>query len=341
MDETKGNARKGREGGAEEVRDKVPDVRRPLAVLCSDIHLSDRAPVARSAEPDWLEAQGRVLDQVKKLCDKDDIPLIVAGDLFDKWNPSPAVVNMAMERLPSKVFAVPGQHDLRHHNYEDRHCTAYWTLVKAKRITDLPPGKAYLVNKDRAKGDPLLFAHGFPWGHKVKPLSERSDVPEINLAVIHAYCWAAGHSYPNAPNDKTTGQWSKRLMGYDAAVFGDNHKGFLDSYDPVCPIYNCGALIRRKQDERQLSPGVGFLYADKPFLRPVPLNTSGEKWLDPEDYAGQRVKTAADFSDFLAELAEDEDVDFDFAEVVRRRMNEGKVSKAVRKFVLEALEGNK
>ena len=38
-----------------------------LAILCSDIHLSHNAPVARSAEPDWYIAMKRPLDEIADL----------------------------------------------------------------------------------------------------------------------------------------------------------------------------------------------------------------------------------------------------------------------------------
>jgi hypothetical protein len=36
-----------------------------LAILVSDIHLSDKPPIFRSSEPDWFEAMKRPLDQLQ------------------------------------------------------------------------------------------------------------------------------------------------------------------------------------------------------------------------------------------------------------------------------------
>ena len=47
--------------GQEESSEGVSDVR---AILASDIHLSQRCPVARNAEEDWFVAMARPLQQL-------------------------------------------------------------------------------------------------------------------------------------------------------------------------------------------------------------------------------------------------------------------------------------
>ena len=60
-----------------------------IAILCSDVHLSDKPPVARSTEPNWMKAQEHVLVQVNDLAKTYSCPVVCAGDIFDKWDSSP------------------------------------------------------------------------------------------------------------------------------------------------------------------------------------------------------------------------------------------------------------
>ena len=53
-----------------------------LAVLCSDLHISHRPPVARSAEPNWYDTMSDYFSQLQQLAKKWGAPVICAGDVF-------------------------------------------------------------------------------------------------------------------------------------------------------------------------------------------------------------------------------------------------------------------
>jgi hypothetical protein len=65
-------------------------------------------------------------------------PIVYVGDIWDHYRQPPEAINWAIRELP-KGYAIPGQHDLRHHNYEDIKKTAYWTLMEAGVILDMRP----------------------------------------------------------------------------------------------------------------------------------------------------------------------------------------------------------
>src|ERR1700761_1543949 len=103
------------------------------AILLSDLHLSHKCPIARSDEKSWYDAMERPWKQVKKLAG--NCPIVCGGDFFnDGWRPHncpPELINWAIDVLPSSIFSVAGQHDLKHHRVETIKETAFWTLVKA------------------------------------------------------------------------------------------------------------------------------------------------------------------------------------------------------------------
>jgi hypothetical protein len=306
-----------------------------MALLCADLHLSLTPPIARSSEPDWLAAQMRPLNQLRELKDKHQCPVFYAGDVFDRWGPPVELVNWAIESLPCG-YAVPGQHDLPMHNLCDIKRSAYWTLVQAGVIRDISGVGGEGAATD-AIGGLRLRTLGFAWGRKVHELEGREDYPDddsVYVALIHAYIWKQGTSYENAPKESRYHHWKDRLRGYDVAVFGDNHIHFSQQVGS-CIVWNCGCLIPRKSDERELRPGVGLLWSngDVDIHR---LDTSEDKWIDvlPEQEA-RELPGVEKFIEGLEGLSTDS---LDFRDVVRRYISDNKVRSGVKEILLEGLE---
>jgi len=308
-----------------------------IAIAVADLHLSLTPPVARSVETDWLEVQGRVVEQLHDLADKHEAPILMAGDVFDRSNAPPELVNWAIRNLPPMI-AVPGQHDLPLHRYEDVGKSAYETLVLAGTIqnaTDSP----WISKK--------AHVNGFPWGKEPCGLEGRGDYPEgsdIQIALCHRYVWVKGKCYPGAPPDAALGFCRGLLAGYDFAVFGDNHQPFTAKLDVKndkgkiqCNIVNCGCLIQRKQNERDIKPAAWLLYEDGQ-IEPHYLDTSKDKWLDPEDEPEQ-LPLDARLDEFLEQLGVVEMESLDFREAVNRYLTDNKgVDGRTKRILLEAME---
>ncbi len=312
-----------------------------IAILCSDLHLSETAPVARAAEPDWFAAQERPLAEIDRLSKKHRCPVIIAGDIFDRWNASPAIINFALEHLPDNVYAIPGQHDLPNHSLKEIKRSAYWTLVESGKV----------INIDYRVVDPLiisgwvsrtpgtrLIVRGFSWGQKITPEKCLHNDGHVYLAVSHQYVFTRpginGNGYPGAPEDQMLSKMWLQLEGYDAAVFGDNHQGFLAGSRVTgkhVNVMNCGTLMRRKQDERDYKPQVGLLRADVTIDRHF-LDVSKDKFSDPTDVSVDRVLDSSEFLEELRSLGGDS---LDFRAAILRRLD--KVSDDVRCAVLEAV----
>ena len=113
---------------------------RVVAIACADIHLQHTAPICRSGEPDWYAAMARPLEELRGLQENYDCPILCAGDVFNHWNNCPPeLINWAIKHLP-KMYAIPGQHDLPQHRLDDVRKSAYWTMVEAGVIENLPLG---------------------------------------------------------------------------------------------------------------------------------------------------------------------------------------------------------
>lgn len=311
-----------------------------VTIVCSDIHITATPPIARSTEKNWLLAQEGYLTQLWDLVEKHNVARVVyVGDIFHKWNAPPEAINFAIRNLPPGI-AVPGQHDLPYHRYEDVERSAYWTLVEAGTVIDLGLYGSFLIRKS---GGNFLFT-GFPWGIEItRPPASPGC---IQVLVNHQYVWSdETNSYPGVEMDKSKGfikHLSKALEGYNIAVFGDNHKGWEGVYPSPNEIfyktvYNCGALIPRNADERHYKPSVGLLYTDSSIKR-FYLDTSKDVWADEKVDPDFIHKDK--FLQFLDTLENITDSTTDFYEVILRSLNND-VSKNVKELILKALEPRK
>jgi hypothetical protein len=212
----------------------------PIAVSCSDIHLSATAPIARSKEKDWIAKQESYIQQWAALKQKYNVPAIIAGDIFDKAKGTPELINLATKYLKGD-YVIPGQHDLPYHDFDQMHKSAFGVLVETGVVRLIPPareGKGWQVSDK-------LCLHAFPWGFEICPPDKEVCQNGTHVAVIHAYCWHKGQAYVGADKGQNAVAYRKQIRGYDFALFGDNHKKFtLKSGD--CTVVNHGGFMRCK-----------------------------------------------------------------------------------------------
>jgi hypothetical protein len=226
---------------------KIKNNRDVIALFVADLHLSLTPPPFRSAEPDWIKAQQRPLDELRALQLKHDCPVFYEGDIFDRWNSVPELINWAIAHLPHG-YAIPGQHDLPEHDLEQIERSAYWTLVKANVIHNMQQGDPghdiFIHNKE------VVF-HPFPFGVKIKKPKSSSH---FSIALIHEYNWVSFHVYDNKGTttelqSQHVNSSRKEFKGYDLVVSGDNHSPFNVQIGKT-QFWNCGTFMRRKSDER-------------------------------------------------------------------------------------------
>jgi len=295
-----------------------------IAIFCADIHLSLNPPIWRSVEPDWFAAMKRPLDEIKKLQKEFDCPVISAGDIFDRWNSPPELINFAYDNLP-QMYSIPGQHDLPLHRYEDIRKSAYWTLVQADRIIDLSKD---LINVS----DSGITLYGFPYGKKITPIFHQSKM--LQIAVVHEYRCIEGKAYIKAPGEFYLRMNEKNLIGYDVIVFGDNHKGFKVPVNTHSTIFNCGTLMKRKSDELDYQPQVGLLLKSGK-VEPYYLDTSEDRYLEVQNITD--TKTIFDMRAFIKELEKLGDTDLDFQDAMKRYLKRNKIKNGVCDIIRKAM----
>lgn len=308
-----------------------------IALAVSDIHLSHTPPRARSAEPDWYQAQDRYLSRLGALAEELKVPVLCAGDVFHKYNPPPELINWAIDKLPPMI-AVPGQHDMEHHQIGNLRKSAYWTLVKAGVITHIWPGEMVVTENN-------VGVVGFPWGTEPASLDKvrdnRARKVDHTVALIHKYVWSTdGTKYDNAPVEARVTKLCRQMRGFDFIVSGDNHISFCDfEADVQTPTaVNCGCLIPRRAEER-CAPNVVWELKDNGSVSQVPLDGSEDKWIDNEIGQSSVVLDRSKLDTMLKLLKDDNNsVAASFEDRVKHALSSSDISESVRGLLIEAIE---
>lgn len=302
---------------------------KPIAVTMSDLHWSLKPPLLRSQEISWLDTQKDYMQQVAAFRSGLLAPIIAAGDITHRFDEGPEFINWLLDYHP-EIYAIPGQHDLPYHNYGNIHKSVYWTLVKTGRIHNLEPGVATPVAAMGEFGKLVLY--GFPYGFPITQCPKHK-LGTLHVAVIHKYCYIKDHHYQDAPEKFRLKNLIQKLKGYDACVFGDNHKNWL--YKDR--IINNGTLMRRRADEVDFKPRVGILHESGKFTRKR-LDISGDRLIQSNKLKDMAESLDMDLDAFVSEVEElQEKGNLDLEETVKQFCEEQEVSNLVRAFLIDAL----
>jgi len=314
-----------------------------VAVVCSDLHLSHKAPVARSDEPDWYNAMARPLRQMSSVCNKYSVPLYIAGDIFDRWNAPPELINFAIHKFSdfhSGVYSIPGQHDLPNHSMDEIDRSAYGTLALIQSVHDVSGAAGDLQHGHHNRD---WYLYGYEWNRDVDVMEQRTDKRKFapRVALIHSYIWTKGTGYVGVDDASGIVGWKDRLRGYDVAIFGDNHKGFDASYaDTDTRIVNCGTVMRRKADEIEYQPHYGIMSIDDEGEITVEMNPfdTSKDVISDSHVVKKAEAVSRDASAFLGELQAMGQDSLDFREAVSRYVTVNDVDKEVVELILGSIE---
>jgi len=291
---------------------------KPLAVCCSDTHLTARVPKCWHKDV-WMSAQANMLRQINTIALEHNVGLLVAGDVFDRAKEPPKIEIMAMNYLQT-AWLVPGQHDMPQHNPELLDEASYGVLSK--------------FNTPRAID---LDIYEFPWGAELVPLEEQEKTPtKLTCAVVHALVWQGEEPYPGAPKKGNVQNLVKLLHGYDFIVAGDNHKGFVTKVDDTV-IVNCGSTMRRNVGQINYQPCVHVIFDDK-TVESIPLDISKDKI--STEHKDKTVEKEDRIDAFVETLKEDVEISLSFQSNLERYMEANDVEQPVKDLIMETLDAN-
>lgn len=299
-------------------------MRKIIAIACADLHLSHDPPRARANEPNWYAVMQRQLRELDSLADEHRVPILIAGDVFDRWNCSIELLNFALEVFPSRCCVIPGQHDIPNHNYKEMHRSPFHTLLMSGLVIDL-------TKQVTLRAEDHITAIGFGWGCKVKPR-------QASIAVVHDYIYTTKtDSFPQAPKEKRIGRRKDQasLNSYRLCIFGDNHIPF-EATRKDTHFINCGSFFRRTVAD--FPPSV-ILIDDELNGHRIRLRSAERDWplIPPEERTNQESKEK-EFA-FLKDLQQKEGPIPDFLSLMRQAIKSNKKS-SVSKILQEILDAS-
>lgn len=311
-----------------------------VAICFSDLHLSLNPPIARSGEKSWLGTMKRTLEEIKDLALRHNgVPILCAGDLFDRWNSPPELINWCLDNLP-EIYAIPGNHDIPFHQVQRLSKSAYQTLVQAGKVISLLHRPTWF--KTGRESDPFYtLVYGFHFGSECEPEKIGGGRAQVlQLALTHEYVWIKGKSYPGADPSGNLTKRAKVFKKFDTVIIGDNHQGYSATLSDGTNVFNCGTVLRRKSNEVHYRPHVGIVYASGK-VKPHYLNISKDV-ITEIDHETETPENAL-MSNFLDELASTQSTSIDFREAIDQALKKLKQSEKckvysrISKVILEAI----
>lgn len=232
---------------------KIPDEKFG-AILCADIHLRDDCPMCREPE-EFMAAQRRKLGFIGALCQKSHCPLLCAGDFFDNWKPSPSLITMALELLPTPTIIVPGQHDLQNHDLKSLWRTGLGTLeAGGKGVILFSPGAGF-VEGYKPIYTPAGTVYGLAYGQGLEDLPKTPLKKTVNILLWHHLTCQDKQPWPDA-GAETSHALLKKLPAFDLVVTGDNHQQFYSGGTKGTLLCNPGSMTRQTADQVDFEPAV-------------------------------------------------------------------------------------
>lgn len=216
------------------------------AILCSDFHLREDTPSCFTG--DFQKEQWVALNFIKQYQAMHNCPVIVAGDIFHHWKPSPYLISKTMEWIPDKTYAIFGQHDLPQHSLDLARKSGLWTLMEGGKIKILG---GWHYGQDPNKGEGGMLGPG----GKI-------------ICVWHHLTYIS-KPFPGAEGGMAEGILRKYPQ-FDLIVTGDNHCSFTVEYKGR-RLVNPGNITRQVADQIDFQPRVALWYAEDNSIQWVNL----------------------------------------------------------------------
>ena len=300
---------------------------KPDLILTADWHLREDQPPART--DDYWQAQSDAVGFVRCLAEEYSCPVVLAGDLFDNWNPSHELVAWAADNLPADLIVVPGQHDLKRHKLSLYPKTALNVLDSTGRVISLVEGR--LARLQRFRG----LIRGFPWGYKLE--AGRTRLGHRRVAVCHTLTWSKEQPFPGADAEGQVRRVMEKLVGFHLIVTGDNHIPFIarrKSSDQI--LVNPGSLLRMRADQTDHKPRVYLWFAEQNDVTctylPIEKDVLTREHIEREEQRNERMES------FVERLGEQFEVGLSFEDNMKKFLRKEKPRKKTKQYILEAME---
>jgi DNA repair exonuclease SbcCD nuclease subunit len=305
----------------------------PTAIISADWHLTEHQPVCRT--DDYWETQWEKISFIRELQNEHEIPILLAGDLFDKWKVSPKLESYAIGYLPLNIITIPGQHDLKNHNLNLINETSFNVLGSAG-VIELYLKDDILIRIPRAINlTELCLIHTYPYGVPIKPFNgdSRRQKGARNIALGHQFTYI-GRTWPGNTASNAR-KLLRSLTGYDLIILGDNHKTFVVEEDGRL-LVSPGSLMRMTADQTDHKPCVFLYFAEDNHVEPVYLPI--EKGVISRDHLIKKEEKDKRIQAFVERVRNKKNLGLNFRENLETYFRDNKTDKQIEELVWKSLE---
>ncbi len=313
---------------------RTKKIKEASAILTSDLHLTDKTPVARI--DDYILAQRRKLLFLSDLSAKNGYcPVLCSGDIFDYWKASPWLLGFAYEYLPRPFICIPGQHDLPMHSLEqfDRSALGLLAAVDDNIHVITNPKNPIFTKMD-------LWVVGFPFG-----VNKQSATGCINPHVIFKRMIVMSHELVWQKEDKPTwahnigaspvSQLLHEFEDCDLILTGDNHKNFTEAEDGTL-LVNPGSMMRATADQENTQPQCYLYFADDNSVQAVDYPI--EKGVHQRDHLDRVAERDNRIAAYIERINTDWKLGVSFRNNLESFFNENKTAPPIKEIVYTALD---
>lgn len=305
--------------------------RKPDLILLADLHTRETQPVAWQV--DYVEAQIEAHAWLLLLCNEYDCPVVVAGDVLDKWKVSPWLESWFIEHWTGyPLYVVPGQHDLPQHNIDLLDRSSLNVLRSAGVVHIIEEGEPLRV-APQASMVPV-YLHGYPFGARTGRLATKTRDCGRHIAVVHEMTYKSKLPWPGCKADNAD-KLLKKMAGYDLVLTGDNHKPCTAEAGGR-HLVNPGSFMRMTAGQIDHKPRVYLYYAsDNTYEKVyVPQGTGciNREHIEHEQQRDDRIDA------FVKRLKDDVEIGMSFKANLVKAMDAGSTRPSVRKLVYEVMD---
>jgi hypothetical protein len=283
-------------------------------LACADLHLRDDTPVCRT--DDYQKAQTRKLDFLFDTARTLNVPVLIAGDIFDNWKPSHKLVAQVIELSKGvMVIVVPGQHDLPSHSL---------TLLDKSGLGVLKAHGWHVLTKGCVAVFNGITVAGYAFG-ETPPAGVQTTV-----LLWHAMNWTHTVPYPgcDAPNVSVL---AKRYPKVKLILTGDNHQPFCTDR-----TINPGSMMRLTAD--QSSHRSRFYAVDnklefKAVYFPIEQGVISTIHLEKARERNEKMES------FITSISKSTEISLSFEANMDKYFEKNKTDDAVKTMVLKSMEG--
>ena len=279
-------------------------------ICTADWHIRATKPRCR-LDNDWIETQKNTLNQIQKISDEKNAPVIVVGDIFHSNSDTSFECVQMVQYMADKLgelYILAGNHDLPYHSSENLEKSAIGVLLKSQNIF---PISEFFKNWHWNTDEKIRYsASNF----------DKCDDENAEMVFKHTLT-IPSEDKPDFVDCETPESLLEKFSNAKWIFTGDYHHNF--HYEKKGRhVVNSGCLLRQVSDMKDYQCGVYFIDTDANIVEFIPI-IDNEDLID-DSYILQENERNERIESFVDKLKKTKAVSLDFIENVHNEMKRNK-----------------